>query len=428
MKYETELHLDFNNTMSIMINEITDHSCILEFGPASGRLTKYLKEKKHCNMYIVELDSEAAAIASKYAEQTVIGDIENYEWLKKFQDTRFDYILFADVLEHLYHPQQVLEKCKQLLKPNGYIMVSLPNIAHNSIIIDLLLDRFRYQNTGLLDNTHIRFWTMENIDKMFSELQLYIDLKTATYTQVGFNEIANSYGDIHNISPSALKTRRRGEVYQYVYKVTPNINAANRDEICQYSDYYYIQWFLDQGQGFTDNNKVKYTLIWDTFSQHYCIELDGNTPKVRLDPINTSCMIQIRNLTASDLTEKQIPIQPESTNAVSHFNDIYIFNEPQPVIVFETMNIKKITFDIDYLDIEPNAGNMNLIYNELDNRRIIIEQKENYINEIRGDINEVRDELATTKNSLSIATNFLKKPIIKSLFHIYLQYLNKKGG
>lgn len=419
MKYETELHLDFNNTMSIMINEITDHSCILEFGPASGRLTKYLKEKRHCNMYIVELDSEAAAIASKYAEQTVIGDIENYEWLKKFQDTRFDYILFADVLEHLYHPQQVLEKCKQLLKPNGYIMVSLPNIAHNSIIIDLLLDRFRYQNTGLLDNTHIRFWTMENIDKMFSELHLYIDLKTATYTQVGFNEIANSYEDIHNISPSALKTRKRGEVYQYVYKVTSNRNAANRNEICQYSDYYYIQWFMDQGQGFNDNNKERYTLTWDTFSQHYCINLDGHTAKVRLDPINASCMIRIHNLIATDLAEGQQFIQPESTNAASHFNDIYIFNEHQPIIVFETMNMKKITFDIDYLNIEAKTENMNLIYNELDNKRITIEQKDSYINELKG-------ELTSTKSALVTAKKFLEKPIIKQLFYIFLRIQNKK--
>ena len=77
MKYATEIDFSFNNTMTIFINNIKDSSTVLEFGPASGRLTRYLKNEKNCSVYIVELDEEAGKIAAQWAEDCVIGDIQD---------------------------------------------------------------------------------------------------------------------------------------------------------------------------------------------------------------------------------------------------------------------------------------------------------------------------------------------------------------
>ncbi len=152
-KYDFELDLEHENSLSLIIDMIRPNSEILEFGPANGRLTKYLKDRMHCKIDIVEIDEEAGKEASKYSRRSflgeVMGDIEKFEWLKSINNIKYDYIVFADVLEHLRNPKTVLENCREVLKEDGDIIISVPNIAHNSVIIDLINDEFKYNEIGL---------------------------------------------------------------------------------------------------------------------------------------------------------------------------------------------------------------------------------------------------------------------------------------
>ena len=99
--YDFSLDLESVNTMSVINGWIKEGSRILEFGPANGRLTKYLKEEKNCQMTIVEIDGETGREASAFAEKAYLGeegDIEKFKWTAETEP--FDYIIFADVLEH----------------------------------------------------------------------------------------------------------------------------------------------------------------------------------------------------------------------------------------------------------------------------------------------------------------------------------------
>lgn len=106
--YDFSLDLDTVNTMSVLIGWIKSDSKILEFGPASGRLTKYLKEEKNCAVTIVEMDESSGKIAAQYAKRAYLGkeegNIENFYWAK--DPSLYDYIVFADVLEHLSDPDR----------------------------------------------------------------------------------------------------------------------------------------------------------------------------------------------------------------------------------------------------------------------------------------------------------------------------------
>lgn len=112
----------------------------------------------------IELDPGSWSIASKLFEVTQGNVEQNLDYPEEF----FDYIIFGDVLEHLNQPEAVLVNMKRYLKPGGMILASIPNIMHISVISELLNGSFTYQDSGILDRTHLRFFTKAEIIKMFS--------------------------------------------------------------------------------------------------------------------------------------------------------------------------------------------------------------------------------------------------------------------
>jgi SAM-dependent methyltransferase len=87
---------------------------------------------------------------------------------------KYDYILMLDILEHLYNYENIIEQSKNLLKPDGKIIISLPNIANIFVRLNLLIGRFPYSDKGILDRTHLRFFTLGSIRKLIKSHNLEI--------------------------------------------------------------------------------------------------------------------------------------------------------------------------------------------------------------------------------------------------------------
>ncbi|MFR0779316.1 MAG: class I SAM-dependent methyltransferase, partial [Zhenhengia sp.] len=390
-KYDFKLDLETENALSLIINMIQPNSKILEFGCAHGRLTKYLAEQLKCEVTIVEIDELAGKEAKLYAKNyylgEVEGDIENYIWADQIQE-EFDYIIFADVLEHLYDPKQVIYKCKSLLNNTGSILISLPNIAHDSIIIDLWKNKFKYQNTGLLDDTHIRFFTQSSFMNLIKECGLNIYEVKATYSTVGLNEFDNSYEEFGKTFKKLIKQRPLGNVYQYIYKIGKNNNVSINSQIISYNDYICKLYLLLKGEKhFSDkgtfessyypwenNIKVKFNLQ----------DFEGIINGLRIDPLETNCIIKINNIVLRNKTE-EILLKVKNTNAEYVLEDtIYIFKNEDPQIHIDYQGkITEVEIEFNLIEYEFE----NLIYDyfiESDNKkRIMIEQKDNYIEEQR---------------------------------------------
>ena len=109
----------------------------------------------------IESNAEAVAVARTRIADVIEADLQNAPSLGKF-----DTIIFADVLEHLAWPVGILKKYADLLKPEGTIIVSLPNVGLWSVRLGLLFGRFRYQDSGVLDRTHLRFFTRRSAIEM----------------------------------------------------------------------------------------------------------------------------------------------------------------------------------------------------------------------------------------------------------------------
>lgn len=219
MKYDFEMDLDESTSVGKIAAQIKPDSRILEFGPGNGRMTKHLMGAKNCDVSIVELDKELYRYVKQFASDAFYGNIEEYLWVDYFEGQVFDYIIFADVLEHLMDPQKTLEIVKQFLAEDGEILITFPNLAHNSVLINLFNNKLEWTEYGLLDATHKTFFTQSGFQKVFTEVGLWINIEDFTINQVGNNEIAALYSDLPIETQFAFKNRPFGEVYQYFYSL-----------------------------------------------------------------------------------------------------------------------------------------------------------------------------------------------------------------
>lgn len=139
---------------------------ILEVGCGEGLFGFLCKQKMGAEFWGIELIEDAAVKAKDKLDKVLIGNIELDELY--IPDNYFDCIVFNDVLEHLQYPWIVLDKIKRYLKPGGYAVASIPNMRYYEIVKGLLFRKeWEYEDAGIMDKTHLRFFTIKSIRKMF---------------------------------------------------------------------------------------------------------------------------------------------------------------------------------------------------------------------------------------------------------------------
>ena len=179
-KWEMNYFNEYPNYMllSFVEKEKEEEFSVLEIGCDCGvNLLRLKNEYPNVQLYGVEINAGAAEIASHIA-QTQVANIEDKSL--DFAGTRFDYIIFGDVLEHLRDPEGTIGYCKSLLKEDGRILACIPNLMHWSVMYQLMNGNFTYTDTGLLDRTHIHFFTFNEIVSMFQRAGYEIDQMTYT--------------------------------------------------------------------------------------------------------------------------------------------------------------------------------------------------------------------------------------------------------
>jgi 2-polyprenyl-3-methyl-5-hydroxy-6-metoxy-1,4-benzoquinol methylase len=151
---------------------------VLDVGCGFATTSQHIADRAN-RVIGVESSGEAVAVARTRVSRVVHTDLQQLDDVKRALDgQRFDVIIFADVLEHLAWPIGVLRGYLDLLKDGGSVIVSLPNVGLWSVRINLLLGRFRYEETGVLDRTHLRFFTRRTAREMIEQAGLEIVRRT----------------------------------------------------------------------------------------------------------------------------------------------------------------------------------------------------------------------------------------------------------
>ncbi len=137
---------------------------ILDVGCGTGLLGNEIKKKRN---YVCGIDfsEPQLALASERLDNTIKADITKE--IELFEE--FDMIVFADILEHLEDPTTCLKRFKKYLKDGGRIIISLPNVACYNVRLSLLFGQFNYKKYGILDNTHLRFYTKKTAMKLVKD-------------------------------------------------------------------------------------------------------------------------------------------------------------------------------------------------------------------------------------------------------------------
>jgi GT2 family glycosyltransferase/tetratricopeptide (TPR) repeat protein/2-polyprenyl-3-methyl-5-hydroxy-6-metoxy-1,4-benzoquinol methylase len=145
---------------------------VLEIGCGAGRLGEALKARQPAEVFGVEVQKEAAEAARPRLDQVWNTDVEQLD--AAFAPGYFDTIVCGDVLEHLRDPDRVLRRARGWLRPDGRLIASIPNVRHHSVVRGLLAGNWTYEPAGLLDRTHLRFFTRREVEKLFYRAGLTI--------------------------------------------------------------------------------------------------------------------------------------------------------------------------------------------------------------------------------------------------------------
>jgi 2-polyprenyl-3-methyl-5-hydroxy-6-metoxy-1,4-benzoquinol methylase len=194
---------------------------VLDIGCAEGDFGAAVKREKSAEVWGVEIDPAAARIAETKLDRVIRGDA--LDVLASLPDGFFDCVVMNDVLEHLAWPELLLERLRPKLAPDSVLVASIPNVRFYTVIWDLVVrGEWRYQEFGVMDRTHLRFFTRRSIERLFRDqgyrvLQI-AGLRPRKHRRFYLMKIL-SFGGLED-----------ARFPQFACVAVPNLQAESRDE------------------------------------------------------------------------------------------------------------------------------------------------------------------------------------------------------
>lgn len=392
-KYAAPLIMENIDGRTLALKWVKPNSTVLEFGCSYGQMTQYMKETLGCKVYIVELNPEAYSEAIRYAENGVCGDILENKWIEQFGNIQFDYILYIDVLEHLSVPFDVLRNSRELLKDDGEILISVPNVAHNDIAYKLIQGQFEYTPDGLLDETHVHLFTKESLEKMIKDADCVVKEWKYTIKHTGTSEqFAGKSLETNRWWNNVLFERSSGQIYQFVVKVGKKSDSCvNLDGLFRFPECVLLgNIYFDAGRGINEQDKYGVKAILIEENTYKCRETilvqSKHITQFRYDMLEgQSCYLQKLIVIVKDRngTEKQ---------RYELFEPVFMDGEdPNIFIPIEADNNDQISID-SVFQIEG--------YNMLEKLSVELQKKQSEIIQQKSKLEQSQYMLQQLKNNI----------------------------
>jgi methionine biosynthesis protein MetW len=162
LRYDTPINTDPREVSALIAGFVPERARVLDVGCGTGCVSTVIQQLRSAHIVGIEPDAERAKFARDRGIEVVQGFLTK-ELVARLG--RFDAVVFADVLEHLPNPMSVLQLGCSALERDGVVVISVPNIAHWSVRWDLLRGRFDYEEYGIMDATHLRWFTADSLGR-----------------------------------------------------------------------------------------------------------------------------------------------------------------------------------------------------------------------------------------------------------------------
>lgn len=237
-KYSDNMPPDLKDAIGWMYDYIEPNKVFMDFGCSTGYFGSLIKEAKTNKVYGVEISPDIRE-ARKVLDGVYSFDLDG-DWPEEVYERKYDYLFFGDVIEHLKDPGLALKKCKKLLKPNGLIFISTPNIAHVSIRLQLMGGNFDYEPMGILDNTHLKYFTRKSLKALVEEAGYYpkvMDFSANDYPDESISHILNKLGLKPQAAFWALINKPEARAFQHKFIIAPRTRSNEAAVPKRPSDY-----------------------------------------------------------------------------------------------------------------------------------------------------------------------------------------------
>lgn len=233
--YLREVASHGSDSLDKVIQRIAPGSTVLDLGCGPGVLGARLTQRR-CVVDGLEANGEAVALGAAHYRKMVVADLESQPLAAHFPGARYDYIVCADVLEHLRDPQKLVAQLPALLSPSGRILLSIPNIGYAGVVGALINGEFEYRSEGLLDDTHLRFFTRKSLMAFIARCELDVVHVDTVGMPLDQSEFRDSRVD--SLPPAVSRTLLAmpdALTYQFIVETAP-VGRERRAPVVQQAD------------------------------------------------------------------------------------------------------------------------------------------------------------------------------------------------
>ncbi len=222
--YLREIKDGERTSLSVLADLIPHGATVLDLGTGSGALGQYLGETRGCTVDGVTFNEEEAAYAKPFYRSLHVADLDTCTLEDIFARGTYDAIVCADVLEHLRLPSRILDAARQLLSPDGQVLISIPNAAYCGLVGELMLGEFRYRNEGLLDGTHLRFFTRRSLARFLHEAGWTLHGIDEIRRELVSSEFRLAFDRLPPTVSRYLLSRPDALTYQFIAQARPGVS------------------------------------------------------------------------------------------------------------------------------------------------------------------------------------------------------------
>jgi len=207
-----EIDLSVETSHTKLLRLVGTNQRVLDLGCATGQLAKVLRERG-CDVVGIESDPDSAKLAAEHCSAVIVGNVEDLDLGLELGERRFDVIV------------ETLASLRPFLDRNGCLITSVPNVGHGSVRLALLGGSFPYAELGLLDETHLRFYTRSSLLAMLEAADFAPIHVETIELPIEHSEVPFEAEDVPPGVMDALTSQPDVLVYQFVVVALPNRGA-----------------------------------------------------------------------------------------------------------------------------------------------------------------------------------------------------------